>query len=51
MKECFYYIMLFVSIVFMTGDCDNFLVWILWELFWIGVFVFATSKLADSEEK
>lgn len=42
-----YALLLIISALCITGDCDSFVVWMLWEIIWFAVFVFSSHKLIE----
>ena len=49
MKNVFYTGLAIVSLFFMMSESDGLFTWLLWELVWFGVLVFATTHI-ESEE-
>lgn len=43
--KTFYEVMLMISIVFMAGDSDSFLMFLIWHLVWFAVIVFCWHQL------
>ena len=46
----FYRALLIISAVCATGDCDNFLIWSLWELLCVSAFVWSSYKVINEGE-
>lgn len=45
----FYGIMLMVSILCMAGDCDNFMIFLIWHAVWFMAFLISVKKLEGAE--
>lgn len=42
-----YMILLFISMLCLTGDCDSFIMFVLWEAVWFMVFLFCSYQLGE----
>ena len=40
-----------LSLFMMSADGDGFMVWFLWELFWLIIFLFSASRMNSGGEK
>jgi len=50
MKQ-FYYAMALISVLCISGDCENFMAWIIWEAVWIAVALLCLRQIDRLEEK